>query len=278
MFWLLAPFVANLYIAWLPLPPPWSSFLSATEKLAPGGLGVLNIPTKENNSLFTGCDYSLVDRFLPNSFTPLNYLFVSPAQRSQHRVGVQQMPKGWERLRPSLDTWRGEFGVPSVLRALTFLFGMGRQDVATTIPFSPDLGPAPPPSHWVSLLESPPIRNWWGLAGIWLSHKATHQRPKAGHSGWWVQLQGQVSEAGGGLGKGGYVETWSFFQGPPGLRGPPGPSRLLWEVGQPHSPSQQKCKGPPKPWWWVCLPRGPSPESLPHFLGNLGRWSLLMGH
>ena len=40
-----ASFVADLYIAWLPLLPPWSSFLRATEILSPG-LRVLNIPTK----------------------------------------------------------------------------------------------------------------------------------------------------------------------------------------------------------------------------------------
>ena len=40
-----APFVANLYIAWLPLQPPWSTFLRATEILSPW-LGVLKIPTK----------------------------------------------------------------------------------------------------------------------------------------------------------------------------------------------------------------------------------------
>ena len=30
-----APFVANLYIAWFPLLPPWSSFLRASEMLSP---------------------------------------------------------------------------------------------------------------------------------------------------------------------------------------------------------------------------------------------------
>ena len=39
------PFVANLYIGWLPLLPPWSTFLRATEMLSPGPR-VLNIPTK----------------------------------------------------------------------------------------------------------------------------------------------------------------------------------------------------------------------------------------
>ena len=45
MFRLPALFVANLYVAWLPLLPPWSSFLRATEMLSPR-LGVVNIPTK----------------------------------------------------------------------------------------------------------------------------------------------------------------------------------------------------------------------------------------
>lgn len=52
-----APSVANLCIAWLAParpPPPWSSFFRATETLSPG---VLNIPTKLNPSLLSGCDY-----------------------------------------------------------------------------------------------------------------------------------------------------------------------------------------------------------------------------
>ena len=56
MFRLPAPFFASLYVAWLHLLPPWSSFLRATEMLSPR-LRVLNIPTKLNNSLFSGCDY-----------------------------------------------------------------------------------------------------------------------------------------------------------------------------------------------------------------------------
>ena len=56
MFRLPAPFVVNQYIVGLPLWPPWNSFLRATETLPPE-LGVLNIPTKENSSLFSGCNY-----------------------------------------------------------------------------------------------------------------------------------------------------------------------------------------------------------------------------
>ena len=44
LFRLPAPFVANSYIAWLPLLPPWSSFLRATEMLSPC-LQVLSFPT-----------------------------------------------------------------------------------------------------------------------------------------------------------------------------------------------------------------------------------------
>ena len=44
MFRLSALFVANLYRAWLPLLPSWSSFLRASELQSPG-LRVLNIPT-----------------------------------------------------------------------------------------------------------------------------------------------------------------------------------------------------------------------------------------
>ena len=54
-FRLPAPFVANLYIAWLPLLPPWSSFLRKAEMLSPG-LRVLNIPTKKKLTLLSGCD------------------------------------------------------------------------------------------------------------------------------------------------------------------------------------------------------------------------------
>lgn len=45
MFRLPVLFVAKLYIAWLPLPPPWNSFLRATEILSPR-LRYLSIPTK----------------------------------------------------------------------------------------------------------------------------------------------------------------------------------------------------------------------------------------
>ena len=45
MFRLSAPFVTNLFVAWLPLLPPWSSFLRATEMLS-SRLRVLNILTK----------------------------------------------------------------------------------------------------------------------------------------------------------------------------------------------------------------------------------------
>ena len=47
LFGLPAPFAANLYMAWLPLPLPWSSFLRATEMLSPG-LWVLNILSTTN--------------------------------------------------------------------------------------------------------------------------------------------------------------------------------------------------------------------------------------
>ena len=56
MFRMPAPFVANLHITWLPLLPPGSSFLRAPGMLPPG-LRVLNIPTKWNSSLLSGCDY-----------------------------------------------------------------------------------------------------------------------------------------------------------------------------------------------------------------------------
>ena len=48
-------FITNLYVAWLPLPPPQSSLSGLLEMLSPG-LGVLNIPTKWDSSLLSGCD------------------------------------------------------------------------------------------------------------------------------------------------------------------------------------------------------------------------------
>lgn len=46
----------RLGTAWFPLLTPWSSFLRATVMLS-SRLGVLNIPTKQNNSPLSGCDY-----------------------------------------------------------------------------------------------------------------------------------------------------------------------------------------------------------------------------
>ena len=51
MFRLPALFGANLYKTWLPLQPPWRSSLRATEMLSPQ-LGLLNIPTKEANTIY----------------------------------------------------------------------------------------------------------------------------------------------------------------------------------------------------------------------------------
>lgn len=55
-----------------------------------------------------------------------------------------------------------------------------------------------------------------GLArNLAVSHKATVAPvPQGRPSAWWVQLQRQVSEAGGTFGGGQYMETWSFSPGP----------------------------------------------------------------
>ena len=58
MFRLPAPLLQTcnqVCVAWLPVLPPWSSFLRATEMLS-AGLRVLNIPPKLNNSLLSGCN------------------------------------------------------------------------------------------------------------------------------------------------------------------------------------------------------------------------------
>ena len=63
MFRLPTPFVADLYIARLPLPPPLSSFLRATEMLS-ARLGVLN---RTPLNKITLC-FQVVTNFLVDSF------------------------------------------------------------------------------------------------------------------------------------------------------------------------------------------------------------------
>lgn len=106
------------------------------------------------------------------------------------------------------------------------------------------------------------------MAGIWLSHKATHQRPKAGHSGWWVQLQGQVSEAGVAWVS---VGTWRpghssraprVFRVPLGL---PGCSER-WD--SPTAPLSKGARGPQSPDdEFVCL-GDPARRAYHIFLGT----------
>lgn len=80
-----------------------------------------------------------------------------------------------------------------------------------------------------------------------------HQGPKAGHSGWWVQLQGQVSGAGGGFG-GGYTETGLFSPGPQHPQSPLGPPGHFKKWVSFSTSQSRGVWGPPKPdGVFVCL-------------------------
>lgn len=96
-----------------------------------------------------------------------------------------------------------------------------------------------------------------------------HQGPKAGHSGWWVQLQGQVSGAGGGFG-GGYTETGLFCPGPQHPQSPLGPPGHFKKWVS-FSTSQSKVFGAPQNLMVRLSAWGPSLESLSCFLWEAGK-------